>query len=63
MNIRLIYFYVILNTLIVFEYTISKGRWSVGSNDSDLTENSSSIVNTSGSFANKSSTASDVLFP
>ena len=42
---------------------ISKGLCRDGSNDVVRTENSSSMVNSSGSFAKRSSIASDVLDP
>lgn len=42
---------------------ISKGLCSTGSSDAVFTENSSLMVKSSGSFANRSSTASDVLDP
>ena len=45
------------------DLTFSKGLCSAGSSDAVLTENSSSMVKSSCSFANRSSTASDVLDP
>ena len=62
-NLQLSGDYLIIKVLIDSDWTISKGLCSTGSSDVVWTANASSMVNSSGSFANRSSTASEVLYP